>query len=67
MRGKRGFLKWCLGIIFGLFLLLGGLFVFNRVEYRDLDQYARKEAGGAFVHLDQSIVHYHLEGPTMFP
>ncbi len=67
MRGKRGCIKWGLGIVIGLMLLLGGLFVFNGVENRDLDQNARNEAGGTFVQLDHGMVHYYLEGPDDAP
>jgi len=67
MRGIRGFMKWGLGIIIGLILILAGLFVFNGVEYRDLDQISRDEAGGSFIDLDQGVVHYYLEGPDDAP
>jgi pimeloyl-ACP methyl ester carboxylesterase len=67
MRGKRGCIKWGLGIVIGLMLLLGGLFVFNGVENRDLDQNARNKAGGTFVQLDHGMVHYYLEGPDDAP
>jgi len=67
MRGKRSFLKWCLGIFFGLFLLVGGFYIFTRVESRVLDQYARKGAGGTFIQLEQGMVHYFLEGPDNAP
>ncbi len=67
MRGRRGCLKWGMGIFFGLFLLLGGLLIFNGVENRELDQIARDEAGGSFIELDQGVVHYYLEGPTDGP
>jgi len=67
MRGKRGCLKWGLGIVIGLILLLGALKVFNGVENRDLDQNAMNEAGGIFVQLDQGMVHYYLEGPADAP
>lgn len=67
MRGKRARLKWGLGFFVGWFLLLGGLFVFNGVENRDLDQNAKNEGGGTFVQLDQGMVHYYLEGPENAP
>ena len=67
MRGRRGCLKWGLGIIFGIFLLLSGLVVFNGVENRELDQFARTEVGGSFIELDQGVVHYYLEGPENAP
>lgn len=67
MWGKRGCLKWCLGITIGLGLLLGGLVIFNGVENRELDQIARTEAGGLFIELDQGVVHYYLEGPDDAP
>ena len=67
MRGRRGCLKWGMGVVIGLFLLLGGLEIFSGVENRELDQFARTEAGGSFVELDQGVVHYYLEGPDDAP
>ena len=66
MRGRRC-LKWGLGIVISLLLLLGGLVFFNGVENRELDQLARAEAGGSFIELDQGVVHYYLEGPDDAP
>ena len=65
--GRKGCLKWGLGITIGLCLLLGGLVIFNGVENRELDQIARAEAGGSFIELDQGVVHYYLEGPEDAP
>ncbi len=67
MKGKRGCLNWGLGIVIGLILLLGALFVFKGVENRDLDQRAMNEAEGRFIQLDQGRVHYFLEGPEGAP
>lgn len=67
MRGRRGCLKWGMGIVIGLFLLLGGLEIFNGVENRELDQISRTEGGGSLIELDQGVVHYYLEGPDDAP
>jgi len=67
MRGKRGYINWILGIVIGLILLLIGLRIFNGVENRVLDDDARKEIGGAYIQLDQGMVHYYLEGPEDAP
>jgi len=56
-----------MGVVIGLFLLLGGLVFFNGVENRELDQLARTEAGGSFIELDQGVVHYYLDGPDDAP
>ncbi|MCD6426048.1 MAG: alpha/beta hydrolase [Anaerolineales bacterium] len=67
MRGRRGCLKWGMGVVIGLLLLLGGLEIFSGVENRELDQFARTEVGGSFIELDQGVVHYYLEGPDDAP
>jgi len=67
MKGKRGRLKWGLGIVIGLFLLLTGLFAYNGVENKNLDQNARTVVGSSFIELDRGVVHYYLEGPDEAP
>ncbi len=61
--GKEQRLAKRLGLItLGLILVLGGLFLVLRVEDRDLDVDARKEADGEFVSLTDGLTHYHLAG-----
>jgi len=67
MQRKKGRFKWGLGISIALILLLGGIYIFNGVEDKDLDLNVRNKVGGTFVQLDQGIVHYYLEGPDDAP
>ncbi|NQS91676.1 MAG: alpha/beta hydrolase, partial [Chloroflexi bacterium] len=62
MKKKNRFINWSIGIIFGLGLILVGLYLVSRVENRELDQEARKEAGGEFVELAEGWVNYHVDG-----
>jgi pimeloyl-ACP methyl ester carboxylesterase len=48
-------------------LLFGAVFLFYRVELRELDDSARSQAGGSYLDLDQGTIHYYLEGPTNAP
>ena len=61
-----GFLKWFLGLMIGLIVLPGVLFIFNGVEKRDLDL-AEMKGEGSFVQLEHGRVHYFLEGPADAP
>ena len=62
MSKKGRYWRWFLGIILGLILLVGGLYLVMPVETHELDEAARKEASGEFIELADGWVHYRFEG-----